>query len=93
MEVFHLVITGRVQGVGFRHSMAARARSLGITGWVRNCGDGSVEAMIAGDAAPMEEMLAWSRKGPPGAWVDGLTMEPGCGEYHDFTCRPTVPSR
>ena len=90
MEVFHLVITGRVQGVGFRYSMAARARSLGITGWVRNRGDGSVEAVIAGDAAPIGEMLAWSRKGPAGARVDGLTVEPGSGEYPDFACRPTV---
>ena len=90
MEVRRLLITGRVQGVGFRYSMVARARSLGLTGWVRNRGDDSVEAMIAGDVAQIEAMLAWSRRGPPGAWVDSVAVEPGCGEYPDFQCRPTV---
>ncbi len=90
MEVLHLVITGRVQGVGFRYAMAARARALGIGGWVRNRGDGSVEAMIAGSLAQTEEMLAWSRHGPPGAWVDKVVVEPGYGEYASFESRPTV---
>lgn len=93
MEVLHLVITGRVQGVGFRYAMAARARALGIGGWVRNRGDGSVEAMIAGSLAQTEEMLAWSRQGPPGAWVDKVVVEPGYGEYSGFECRPTVAGR
>lgn len=90
MDIRHLVIAGRVQGVGFRHAMRARARLLGVTGWVRNRGDGSVEAMIAGDAAQVEELLLWTRHGPPGARVDGVAVDPGCGEYADFACRPTV---
>lgn len=90
MEIRRLVITGRVQGVGFRYAMRERARLLGITGWVRNRGDGSVEAMIAGNAAQVEELLLWSRRGPPGAHVASVAMEQGCGEYADFACRPTV---
>jgi acylphosphatase len=51
MAVRRLVITGLVQGVGFRYAMLAQARLLGINGWVRNRRDGSVEATIAGDPA------------------------------------------
>lgn len=93
MDVLHLIITGRVQGVGFRYAMAARARARGVGGWVRNRGDGSVEAMVAGSTEQVEEMLAWSRQGPPGAWVEKVVVEPGYGEYSNFESRPTVAGR
>jgi acylphosphatase len=89
-EIRRLIITGVVQGVGFRYAMEAQARLLGVSGWVRNRRDGSVEAMIAGSAAQVEEMLAWSRYGPDGAAVDNVTSEVGYGEYSGFEYRPTA---
>jgi acylphosphatase len=89
-EVRRLVISGIVQGVGFRYAMTAQARLLGITGWVRNRRDGRVEAMIAGDAAQVEAMLAWTRIGPAGSSVDELIVEPAVGDFRDFELRPTA---
>ena len=90
MEVRRLVIRGVVQGVGFRYAMAAQARLHGVTGWVRNRRDGSVEAMVAGDAAQIGEMLAWSRVGPAGAAVDEVMVESACGEFSGFDLLPTA---
>jgi len=90
MEVCRLVISGIVQGVGFRYAMAAQARLLGVAGWVRNRRDGRVEAMIAGDAAQIEAMLDWSRRGPAGAVVEDLMIEVASGEFDGFELRPTA---
>ena len=65
----HLEITGRVQGVGYRDSMRAVALALRVRGWVRNRASGSVEAMVQGDAADVEQLIAWCHNGPPGAQV------------------------
>ena len=89
-EVRRLVIRGVVQGVGFRYAMTAQARLLGVAGWVRNRRDGSVEAMIAGDAAQIEAMLDWSRRGPAGAVVDDVMVETATGAYAGFELRPTA---
>ena len=62
-------ISGRVQGVFFRAWTREQAERLGVTGWVRNCTDGSVEAQIEGDRAAVEQMLALFDYGPPGAQV------------------------
>jgi acylphosphatase len=90
MEARRVVITGLVQGVGFRYAMLAQARLLGINGWVRNRRDGSVEAVIAGDPAQLEAMLDWSRSGPAGAAVDKLMIEIASGDFQDFELRPTT---
>ncbi len=90
MEVRRLVIRGVVQGVGFRYAMAAQARLLGLTGWVRNRRDGTVEAMIAGAAEPVAAMLAWSNHGPAGASVDAVMVEIGSGGFSSFDMLPTV---
>jgi acylphosphatase len=63
-------IHGRVQGVGFRYATLARARSLGLAGWVRNVNDGSVEAVFEGDDERVASMVEWCERGPGGARVD-----------------------
>ncbi len=67
-------VRGRVQGVGYRESCVQQATALGVTGWVRNRADGSVEAMLQGDADVVERMCAWLRRGPPMARVDGVEL-------------------
>ena len=64
-----LRITGRVQGVGFRDWMIGRARGLKLDGWVRNSSDGSVEALVAGEAALIDTMVAACQSGPRAARV------------------------
>lgn len=70
-----VVIRGRVHGVGFRDWMARRAQGLGVDGWVRNLSDGSVEALVAGDAAAVEELLRRCRRGPRLAEVSSIVEE------------------
>jgi acylphosphatase len=67
-----LVISGRVQGVGYRAWMMHKATELGISGWVRNRADGSVEALIAGEVAAVEEMARLCRRGPRLAEVSSI---------------------
>jgi acylphosphatase len=67
-------IRGRVQGVFFRAETRDRAHSLGVAGWVRNCSDGSVEAVFEGDDERVESMVGWCRRGPVGALVDGVDV-------------------
>lgn len=93
MQVRRLVISGIVQGVGFRYAMMSQARLLGVAGWVRNRRDGSVEAMVAGDADQLEQMLEWSRRGPAGAVVADVMVETAGGDhgnFADFELRPTA---
>jgi len=85
----HLLITGRVQGVGFRFYTQRKAQELGITGWVRNRRDGGVEAVIQGETEAVEAMIAWARRGPPSAAVTDLRVMEGSGEYATFETRPT----
>ena len=70
----HVVVTGRVQGVFFRAETRDRARSLGLGGWVRNNGDGSVEAVFEGDEERVESMVEWCRRGPAYAKVENVQV-------------------
>ncbi len=64
-----LKIQGRVQGVFYRQSMKDTAVRLGITGWTKNCPDGSVEAVFEGEREAVETGIEWCRQGPPAAHV------------------------
>ena len=74
MKRAHVRIRGRVQAVGFRYSTLARARSLGVHGWIRNRGDGSVEATFEGDDERVQSLIEWCRRGPSGASVDDVDV-------------------
>ncbi len=75
MEIRRLIVTGAVQGVYYRHSMRLEAERLGVSGWVRNRRDGSVEALIEGGAEAVAAIIAWARRGPPGARVEHVAVE------------------
>lgn len=70
-----IVISGRVQGVGFRWSAATKAERLGVSGSIRNLDEGSVEAVVDGEAEAVYGLTKWIRVGPPGARVDDLVVE------------------
>ena len=75
--IVHLVVRGRVQGVGYRAFVDHEARRRDLQGWVRNCADGTVESLLAGDAAVVEDMIAACRRGPFAARVDAIDRTPG----------------
>lgn len=69
-----VVVSGRVQGVFFRDACRAEAERLGAAGWVRNRPDGRVEALVEGDAAAVDALVAWMGRGPRGAVVASRTV-------------------
>jgi acylphosphatase len=70
----HVTIRGDVQGVGFRAFVERQAVERGLDGWVRNRGDGAVEAVFAGPASAVDGMIQVCRQGPAGARVAGLDL-------------------
>lgn len=89
MVTTHLKISGRVQGVGFRYHMYRVANELGVTGWVRNRRDGSVEATVSGAPDAVEKIIAWARRGPGHAVVTAVEINEGHGSYERFDTLPT----
>ncbi len=71
----HFKVRGRVQGVYFRASTVQQAQELGLTGWVRNCDDGSVEGIAEGPRSRLETLISWCRQGPPGAKVANVEVQ------------------
>jgi DNA ligase D-like protein (predicted 3'-phosphoesterase) len=77
------VITGTVQGVGFRVQTVRRARELGVSGWVRNAEEGGVAVHAEGPSAAVEELLEFLRTGPPGAAVEEVAVQETRLEGHE----------
>lgn len=69
------LVSGRVQGVGYRAATAERATALGIDGSVRNLADGRVEVIVAGEPDAVESLIAWFWSGPPAAAVNSVVLE------------------
>lgn len=88
-QQLHTIVRGRVQGVYFRASTRETAERLDLSGWVRNCPDGSVEVLAEGATAALQELISFLRTGPEGAivsdvevrWVEGQPLP------HPFTVR------
>lgn len=87
-----LKIRGRVQGVYYRESMRQEAMRLGVTGWVRNRRDGSVEALVQGESSLVAELVNWCHRGPPAAHVEAVEELASDGDptLADFLRRETT---
>jgi acylphosphatase len=86
----HLIVTGRVQGVGFRQFMVRTAQELHIRGWVRNRADGSVEAVVVGTTEAVQTMIERTRRGSAFAAVTNLKVGDAQGSFERFEVQPTV---
>lgn len=75
MRAVRVLVSGRVQGVGFRYFVAGEARALGLAGFVRNLRDGRVEMFAGGPPDTIDALIAACRRGPPGSRVDGVAIE------------------
>jgi len=86
-------VSGRVQGVGYRDALRAHAQRVGVTGWVRNRIDGTVEALLQGSPEAVEALIAWAGRGPAMAEVSAVAVEAPSAEADDaytrFEVRPT----
>jgi acylphosphatase len=87
--VARLEIRGRVQGVGYRWSIAQEAGRCGVRGWVRNRHDGSAEALLAGNQEQVDRLIAWARRGPDSALVESIDVFEGEGSFASFEQLPT----
>ena len=82
----HIIVKGKVQGVYFRQNAQRVCNEFGVTGWVLNVGDGSVEAILEGDKNSVENAIGWFKVGPPNANVEKieLSYDRYSGEFKDF---------
>lgn len=87
----HVIVRGRVQGVGYRAWVSGQARMRGLVGWVRNRSDGTVEALFAGEQGAVEAMLEACLEGPPAARVERMERRPSDeAPPEGFMTKPTV---
>ncbi|MFW5875964.1 MAG: acylphosphatase [Myxococcota bacterium] len=86
LKRIQMVVRGRVQGVFFRASAQREARQLGLSGWIKNRPDGSVEIVAEGEEDQVKDLLAWSQHGPTTARVDKVETKwrSYTGEFSDF---------
>ncbi|MFE1172217.1 acylphosphatase [Streptomyces sp. NPDC058773] len=86
-----VVVSGAVQGVFFRDTCRRTAEGLGVTGWVRNLPDGTVEAVFEGEPERVQKLVEWARQGPPMATVDAVSVREEEPEgLTGFAVRPTA---
>lgn len=91
IRTVHLRVEGRVQGVGYRAFVERQAIRLGLSGWVRNRRDGSVEAVLQGAPAAVDAMIELCRSGPPASRVDRVeVVGEGVGAFDGFEVWPTT---
>jgi acylphosphatase len=86
MKRAHVIVQGRVQGVYYRAAARDQARRLNLSGWARNCPDGSVELVVEGEKRRIEQLIAWCHQGPPAAVVTQVEVEwqTATGEFEGF---------
>jgi acylphosphatase len=72
MQTLHLIITGKVQGVSYRAFTSEKAKSLNLTGWVKNLDNGNVEATITGEQQQLNQLIDFCKQGPPAGRVDNI---------------------
>jgi len=86
MSTVHLIISGSVQGIGFRSWIKHQAKDLSVTGWVKNREDGAVESIVQGDTHAIEELVRRVHLGPPLAHVTAVEKEliENALQYDDF---------
>ena len=91
MAAYRFLVSGRVQGVGYRVSLQHLARKHGVGGWVRNRADGTVEAVLQGPQEAVDAVIAWARRGPRGSQVTDLVDSAAEHEptHSSFEVRPT----
>ncbi|HEV7371890.1 acylphosphatase [Arenibaculum sp.] len=89
-KAVRVVVSGKVQGVWFRGWTVDQARARGLSGWVRNRADGTVEAVFAGDPAAVDAMVVACREGPCLARVDTIDVEPAADPGDSFEQRATL---
>ncbi|OPY78406.1 MAG: Acylphosphatase [Syntrophorhabdus sp. PtaU1.Bin153] len=82
----HILVSGVVQGVFFRHNTMKKANEFNVKGWVRNLQDGRVEIVCEGKKDEVQKLVDWSKKGPAGAYVNNIhvTWEDYIGEFDTF---------
>ncbi len=92
MKGIHVWVSGQVQGVGYRQTCRSVARSLDLTGWVRNLADGRVEVFAQGESDMVDQLVSWVWSGPSMAAVIGVESEiaPIDGTVTDFLIHPNV---
>lgn len=87
----HILVEGRVQGVGFRYFVQAQAENLGVNGWVRNRERGEVEVLAEGQREDIDRLILLLERGPSAAYVSNITIEwqAASGQFSQFSIAPT----
>jgi acylphosphatase len=88
----HLIIKGRVQGVGYRANIRRMANKFSLRGWTRNLRNGDVEVIVEGTEVEVQKLVVWCHRGPTSAYVSNVKVEktPATGEFDRFRIKSTL---